>query len=172
MEISGVRGATIFGIEVQDPEKYGVVEISDAGDPISLEEKPLRPKSNVAVPGLYFFDASVLERTKTVTRSPRGEYEITSVISTYMSDGLLSVRKLNEGTTWMDCGTIQTMNEAINFVKSIEERYGSKIGCVEEVAWRQGWISSNELMAQGRLYAANEYGQYLVKLAVSESKDK
>ena len=172
MEIPVARGATIFGIQVQDPEKYGVVEISDAGDPISLEEKPLLPKSNIAVPGLYFFDASVLERTKTVTRSPRGEYEITSVISTYMSDGLLSVRKLNEGTTWMDCGTIQSMNEAINFVKSIEERYRLKIGCIEEVAWRQGWITSHELMAQGHLYGGNEYGQYLVNLVVSESKDK
>ena len=172
MEISVVKGATIFGIKVQDPERYGVIEISDTGKPISLEEKPSFPKSNIAVPGLYFFDASVLERTETVTRSARGEYEITSVISTYMSDDLLSVRKLNEGTIWMDCGTVQTMNEAINFVKTIEERHDSKIGCIEEVAWRQGWIDTDDLIAQGRLYGANEYGQYLVKIAVSELKDK
>lgn len=172
MEISVTKGATIFGIEVLDPERYGVIEISDTGNPISLEEKPLYPKSNVAVPGLYFFDSSVLERTRTVTRSARGEYEITSVISTYLLDGLLSVRKMNEGTTWMDCGTVRTMNEAINFVMNIEELYDSKIGCIEEVAWRKGWISTEELIAQGNLYGGNEYGQYLLNLAASQVDNK
>jgi glucose-1-phosphate thymidylyltransferase len=163
------NGATVFGVEVHDPERYGVIEISDQGDPISLEEKPQHPKSNLAVPGLYFFDASVAERTKGVRRSSRGEYEITSVISTYLSDGLLSVRKLNQGTIWMDCGTVKTMNEAINFVKSVEERNNTKIGCIEEVAWRQGWINTDQLKTLGSYYGLNEYGQYLVQLADNES---
>jgi glucose-1-phosphate thymidylyltransferase len=162
------NGATVFGVEVHDPERYGVIEISDQGVPISLEEKPLHPKSNLAVPGLYFFDASVAERTKGVRRSSRGEYEITSVISTYMSDGVLSVRKLNQGTIWMDCGTVKTMNEAINFVKSAEERNNTKIGCIEEVAWRQGWINTDQLKTLGKYYGLNEYGQYLVQLADNE----
>lgn len=162
------NGATVFGVEVHDPERYGVIEISDQGVPISLEEKPLHPKSNLAVPGLYFFDASVAERTKGVRRSSRGEYEITSVISTYMSDGVLSVRKLNQGTIWMDCGTVKTMNEAINFVKSAEERNNTKIGCIEEVAWRQGWINTDQLKTLGKYYGLNEYGKYLVQLADNE----
>lgn len=163
------NGATVFGVEVHDPERYGVIEISDRGDPISLEEKPLHPKSNLAVPGLYFFDDSVAERTKGVRRSSRGEYEITSVISTYMSDGQLSVRKLNQETIWMDCGTVKSMNEAINFVKSVEASNDAKIGCIEEVAWRQGWINTDQLKALGNYYGLNEYGQYLVQLADSES---
>lgn len=167
-EINGESGATIFGIEVHDPERYGVIEISDKGEPISLEEKPLHPKSNLAVPGLYFFDATVAERTKAVTKSSRGEYEITSVISTYMSDGLLSIRQLNKGTFWMDCGTVESMNEAINFVKSVEKRNKTKIGCIEEVAWRQGWINTLQLKELGNYYGLNEYGQYLVQIADSE----
>lgn len=169
-EITTKFGATIFGVKVQDPERYGVVEISESGNITSIEEKPVRPKSNLAVPGLYFFDASVSKRAKEVTKSPRGEFEITSVISSYLLGKSLNFRELKEGTAWMDCGTVNSLNEASNFVKSVEDKLMIKIGCIEEVAWRKGWIKTSELIELSKLYGSNDYGDYLLNLASSDKR--
>jgi len=160
-EISNIKGATIFGIKVKDPERYGVVETSETGDVLSIEEKPKNPKSDIAVPGLYFFDNTVSERAKSVKISPRGELEITSLIESYLNDGALQYRKLQEKTVWMDCGTVDSLNEAANFVKSVEKSADFKIGCVEEIALNQGWISKNEFDDMVKLMGSNEYSNYL-----------
>ena len=163
-EINSSSGATIFAYKVSDPERYGVVEFSEAGNVISIEEKPANPKSNYAVPGLYFYDFQVAEIAKSVTPSKRGELEITSVNKAYLTQGNLTTRILERGTTWLDTGTIQTLHAASSYVQIIEERQGSKISCLEEIAWRNGWISNSELDAVGKSYGSNPYGKYLVGL--------
>jgi len=166
-DISNLVGATIFGVKVADPKRYGVVERSTTGQVISIEEKPDRPKSQIAVPGLYFFDNTVSTRAKAVSKSSRGELEITSVIESYLKDGSLQLRELNENTAWMDCGTVDSMNEAANYVRSVEESINFKIGCIEEIAFRQNWISRAELKSLALNLGSNEYASYLNKVAQS-----
>lgn len=160
-EMQSVIGATIFGVTVPDPHRYGVAEVLPNGQVVSIEEKPKHPKSNIAIPGLYFFDNSVITRAKTVEKSPRGELEITSVISSYLNEGKLNLKELSTSTSWMDCGTIDSMNQASNYVKSVEEEINFKIGCIEEVAFLQGWISKSEIEILASALGNNEYASYL-----------
>ena len=157
-------GATIFAYRVADPERYGVVEFSSTGRVISIEEKPKKPKSHFAVPGLYFYDASVVEIAKSIKPSARGELEITAVNESYLHDGKLTTKILERGTTWLDTGTIQTLQAASTYVQVIEERQGSKISCLEEIAWTNGWISSKDLADLAEHYGSNPYGVYLSQL--------
>ena len=158
-------GALIFGYEVTDPQRYGVAEIDSQGNVISLEEKPTSPKSNLAIPGLYFFDNSVSAKASQVQKSSRGELEITSVLEAFRVEGQLILRILPRGTAWMDCGTINSLNDACNYMRVIEERQGFKVGSIEEVAWRNEWISANELKRMANSYGNNEYAQYLHRIA-------
>ena len=168
-EVINLDGATIFGVKVEDPNRYGVVETSDSGKVISIEEKPSNPKSNTAVPGLYFFDETVSIRAKSVKKSPRGELEITSVIETYLKDGRLTCLSLEEDTVWMDCGTVDSLNDAANYVRSVEQKITFKIGCIEEVAFRQGWIDHTQLRNLSDSLGKNEYANYLKTLLESKS---
>jgi glucose-1-phosphate thymidylyltransferase len=161
-------GATIFAYRVADPERYGVIEFSEDGIVISIEEKPSAPKSNFAVPGLYFYDSQVVEIAKAIKPSLRGELEITSVNQSYLNSGQLNTKVLERGTTWLDTGTIQTLQAASNYVQIIEERQGSKISCLEEIAWRNEWISSESLLKMAVEYGHNPYGIYLKSL-INES---
>ena len=163
-EIALGSGATIFAYKVSDPERYGVVEFSESGKVLSIEEKPEKPKSNYAVPGLYFYDAEVVEIAKLITPSKRGELEITSVNETYLSLGKLTTRILERGPTWLDTGTIQTLHAASSYVQIIEERQGNKISCLEEIAWKNGWLSNSDLEAFAKTYGNNPYGKYLSSL--------
>lgn len=162
--IDSNNGATIFAYRVADPERYGVVEFSFEGKVISIEEKPIRPKSQFAVPGLYFYDETVVEIAKTIKPSARGELEITAVNENYLTKGKLTTKILERGTTWLDTGTIQTLHAASAYVQIIEERQGSKISCLEEIAWTNGWISSTELELLAKNYGTNPYGLYLSQL--------
>ena len=157
-------GATIFAYRVADPERYGVVEFSSAGRVVSIKEKPKKPKSHFAVPGLYFYDTDVVEIAKSVKPSVRGELEISAINDSYLRSGKLTVKILERGTTWLDTGTIQTLHAASAYVQIIEERQGSKISCLEEIAWPSGWISSKELNVLANDYGANPYGVYLAEL--------
>jgi glucose-1-phosphate thymidylyltransferase len=158
------NGATIFAYKVSDPERYGVVEFSLDGKVLSIEEKPKKPKSHYVVPGLYFYDNKVVEIAKTIRPSERGEIEITSVNNHYLLKGQLAVRILERGTTWLDTGTVQSLHAASSYVQVIEERQGSKISCLEEIAWRNGWISEDDLELISDSYRLNPYGQYLKNL--------
>jgi glucose-1-phosphate thymidylyltransferase len=158
------NGATIFAYRVADPERYGVVEFSIDNKVISIEEKPTKPKSHFAVPGLYFYDETIVEIAKTIKPSARGELEITAVNENYLAKGKLTTKILERGTTWLDTGTIQTLHAASSYVQIIEERQGSKISCLEEMAWTNGWISSTELEVLAKNYGANPYGLYLSQL--------
>ena len=163
-EINANEGATIFAYKVADPERYGVVEFAEGGKVISIEEKPSKPKSNFAVPGLYFYDSQVVEVAKNIQPSKRGELEITSVNEFYLNAGQLTTKVLERGTTWLDTGTIQTLHAASTYVQIIEERQGSKISCLEEIAWRNGWISETDLETLGKEFGSNPYGIYLLGL--------
>jgi glucose-1-phosphate thymidylyltransferase len=165
-EITLGKGATIFAYKVSDPERYGVVEFSESGKVLSIEEKPTNPKSNYAVPGLYFYDSEVVEIAKSITPSKRGELEITSINEAYLNQGKLTTRILERGTTWLDTGTIQTLHAASSYVQIIEERQGSKISCLEEIAWRNKWISDGDLAEMAKSYKNNPYGNYLNNLLV------
>jgi glucose-1-phosphate thymidylyltransferase len=156
-----VDGAHIFGYHVAEPTSYGVVEVGDDGRAVSIEEKPARPKSNYAVPGLYFYDNDVVAIAKGLTPSARGELEVTSVHQEYLSQGRLHVTLLPRGTAWLDTGTFGTLVQAAEFVRVIEERQGQKVGCPEEVAWRNGWISDEELSRHADELAKSGYGDYL-----------
>jgi glucose-1-phosphate thymidylyltransferase len=159
-----IEGALIFAYRVSDPWAYGVVEFSPSGQAISIEEKPKEPKSNYAVPGLYFYDKDVVAIAKAVVPSARGELEITSVNNEYMSRGVLSVRVLPEGTAWLDSGTFESLHDAASYVRIIEERQGIKVCCPEEIAWRNGWISDDTLLKISAKIKNPNYGGYLAKL--------
>jgi len=164
-EIRNIHGAEIFAYSVSDPERYGVVEFDESGIAKSIEEKPSRPKSSYAIPGLYFFDNSVIEIARNTHPSARGEIEITTINQTYLEAGSLRVRILPRGTMWLDTGTVESLNAASNYVKIIEERQGQKISCLEEISWRNKWISDSELEKIAAVFRTNEYGNYLSKLA-------
>jgi glucose-1-phosphate thymidylyltransferase len=157
-------GALIFGYSVKDPERYGVAEVDENGKVISIEEKPQFPKSSLAIPGLYFFDNTVSQKANLVQKSARGELEITSILEQYKESGDLTLKYLARGTSWMDCGTAESLNDASNYIRIIEQRQGFKIGCVEEIAHRNGWISERELKILAGRYGSNEYGHYLDQL--------
>jgi glucose-1-phosphate thymidylyltransferase len=159
-----VDGATIFAYHVADPKAYGVVEFDDAFKAVSIEEKPAEPKSNYAVPGLYFYDHSVVEIAKTIEPSARGELEISTVNERYLEAGSLSVQVLDRGTAWLDTGTFVSMMQASEYVKVIEDRQGHKIGCIEEIAWRNGWIDDGALAELAAPLAKSGYGVYLQNL--------
>jgi glucose-1-phosphate thymidylyltransferase len=158
-------GATVFAYPVSDPERYGVVEFDENKKAISLEEKPACPRSKHAVTGLYFFDNNVVKIAKGLKPSARGELEILDTIRPYMNEGRLHVQELGRGFAWLDTGTHDSLLEAGTFVATIEKRQGLKISCVEEIAWRKGFISLDQLTGLGEKYRKNEYGQYLLKLA-------
>jgi glucose-1-phosphate thymidylyltransferase len=158
-------GATIFGYHVQDPERFGVVEFDDDGKVLSIEEKPEVPKSNYAVTGLYFYDNRIVEIAKGIKLSSRGELEITSVNEAYLRLGELDVELLGRGYTWLDTGTHQSLVEATNFVKTIEDHQGIKIAAPEEIAYINGWIGKEELIISGEKFSKTGYGQYLLKVA-------
>jgi glucose-1-phosphate thymidylyltransferase len=158
------NGATVFGYYVNDPERYGVVEFDDNDQVISIEEKPKQPKSNYAVTGLYFYDSSVVEKAKKVKPSPRGELEITDLNRIYLEEKSLTVKLLGRGMAWLDTGTHQSMLQASNFVESIEERQGLKVACLEEIAFRKGYITKEQLAELAKPLLKNQYGQYLMKI--------
>ena len=157
-------GATIFGYQVHDPQRFGVVEFNEEGKAVSIEEKPLRPKSDMAVTGLYFYDNRVVEIAKRIPKSSRGELEITSVNQEYLKQGLLRVEKLARGYTWLDTGTHDSLAEASIFVEVIEKRQGLKIACLEGIAYHNGWITAAKLRELAQPMLRNQYGQYLLKL--------
>jgi glucose-1-phosphate thymidylyltransferase len=156
-----VDGAMIFAYHVSNPRSYGVVEFDETFTAISIEEKPTEPKSNYAVPGLYFYDNSVIAIAKSIMPSVRGELEISTVNEHYLHEGKLSVRVLDRGTAWLDTGTFESMVQATEFVKVVEDRQGHKIGCIEEIAWRAGWISDKQLDALAAPLRKSGYGTYL-----------
>ena len=158
------EGATVFGYWVNDPERYGVAEFNAAGQVIGLVEKPPEPRSNYAVTGLYFYDNQVLEMARTLKPSPRGELEITDINSLYLHQQQLRLEKLGRGIAWLDTGTHDSLLKAANFIQTIEERQGLKISCPEEIAWHQGWISSEQLEAQAEPLRKSHYGEYLLRL--------
>jgi glucose-1-phosphate thymidylyltransferase len=157
-------GGVVFAYQVSDPERYGVVEFDKDKNAISIEEKPTQPKSDYAVPGLYFYDNSVVEIAKNIKPSPRGEYEITDVNKEYLAQGKLKVGVLSRGTAWLDTGTFTSLMQAGQFVQIIEERQGLKIGCIEEIAYRMGYITADELRAIANPLVKSGYGAYLLKL--------
>lgn len=160
-------GARVFAYKVSNPQDYGVVEFDDQGMVISLEEKPKNPRSSYAVPGLYVYDSEVLNIVESLAPSARGELEITDVNQAYLSQGALEVQVLPRGTAWLDTGTFDALQDAGAYVRAIEARQGVKVGCVEEVAWRNRWITDDQLAAAGRALYASGYGQYLLKLLES-----
>ncbi|MAR40286.1 MAG: glucose-1-phosphate thymidylyltransferase [Flavobacteriales bacterium] len=163
-DCKNVEGGIVFGYHVNDPERYGVVEFDKNFKAISLEEKPDNPKSNYAVPGLYYYDNSVVKIAKNITPSARGEYEITDVNKEYLKRGKLDVRVLGRGSAWLDTGTFQSLMQANQYVQVIEERQGRKIGCIEEAAYRMGYIDEKQLLAISEPLRKSGYGEYLVNL--------
>jgi glucose-1-phosphate thymidylyltransferase len=165
-------GGVIFAYEVSNPQDYGVIEFNSTGKAISVEEKPMNPRSNFAIPGLYFFDNHVVDIAKNVRPSHRGELEITSVISEYLQRDQLRVEVLPRGTAWLDTGTFSTMHDAGTYVRIIEERQGSRVGCVEELAWRNQWINQSQLEGLAQRQLASGYGEYLMRLVTSANQEQ
>jgi glucose-1-phosphate thymidylyltransferase len=165
VEASQIKnGATVFGYYVNDPERYGVAEFDEEGNVLSIEEKPKEPKSNYAVTGLYFYDGTVVEKAKQVKPSARGELEITDLNKIYLKEKLLTVKLLGRGMAWLDTGTHQSMLQASNFIESIEERQGLKVACLEEIAFRKGYITKEQVAELAKPLLKNQYGQYLMKV--------
>ncbi|MCK9156290.1 MAG: glucose-1-phosphate thymidylyltransferase RfbA [Paludibacteraceae bacterium] len=158
------KGAYIFGYYVKDPSAYGVVEFDGNNNVISLEEKPEKPKSNYAVPGLYFYDETVTEKARSLKPSPRGEYEITDLNKVYLEEGTLKVELFGRGFAWLDTGNCDSLLEAGNFVATIQKRQGYDIACIEEIAWRNGWINDEQLRNAGEQLNKTQYGQYILSL--------
>lgn len=159
--LNDIEGGYVFAYEVSDPERYGVVEFDASNNVLSIEEKPSQPKSNYAVPGLYFYDNEVVGISKNLKPSPRGEYEITDVNKEYLKGGKLRVSILDRGTAWLDTGTFESLSDASEFVRVIEKRQGTKIGCIEEVAFKMGFINETELKKQADILIKSGYGKYL-----------
>jgi glucose-1-phosphate thymidylyltransferase len=157
-------GAMVFGYYVRDPRAYGVVGFDENGKVTSLEEKPAQPKSNYAVPGLYFYDSTVCKRAKELKPSARGEYEITDLNKTYLQEGSLKVELFGRGFAWLDTGNCDSLLEASNFVETIQNRQGFYVACIEEIAWRNGWISDQQLLDLGNSLKQTKYGQYIMSL--------
>ena len=163
-QLTDPDGGVVFAYQVANPSEYGVIEFDETGNVVSIEEKPQNPKSDFAIPGLYFFDEQVVDIAKNVKPSLRGELEITSVMSEYLHRGKLKVEILPRGTAWLDTGTFNTLHEAGTYVRIIEERQGARVGCVEEVAWRNGWMSDKELRDLAQRMLSSGYGEYLTSL--------
>lgn len=161
---TNVEGAQIFAYQVANPEDFGVVELDDSGNVVSIVEKPKNSKSSLAVPGLYFYGSDVVEKAKTIERSARGELEITALNSQYLKEGRIKVEVLPRGTAWLDGGTIESLHDAAVYVRVLEQRQGSKLGCVEEIAWRNGWVTDVELRQLAQPLMASGYGEYLIAL--------
>ncbi|GAA4191143.1 glucose-1-phosphate thymidylyltransferase RfbA [Gryllotalpicola kribbensis] len=159
-----IDGGLIFAYEVSDPRRYGVVEFDSEFRALSIEEKPTEPKSNYVVPGLYFYDNDVIEIAKSIEPSPRGELEISTVNERYLAAGKLQVQVLRRGTAWLDTGTFESMMQASEYVKVIEDRQGFKVGCIEEIAWRAGWIDLDQLEELAQPLRKSGYGQYIQRL--------
>ena len=168
---AAITGATVFAYPVRDPERYGVVEFAADGRVLSLEEKPAKPRSRYAVTGLYFYDDSVVERARQVRPSARGELEITDLNAMYLAEGLLKVELMGRGMAWLDTGTCDSLHEAGSYIRTLEHRQGLKVGCPEEVAWRQGWISANQLEQLAAPLRKSGYGDYLLKLLEESNSD-
>ncbi|MEZ8738207.1 glucose-1-phosphate thymidylyltransferase RfbA [Vibrio sp. 10N.239.312.D08] len=163
-------GATVFGYQVKDPERFGVVEFDEEMKAVSIEEKPEAPKSNYAVTGLYFYDNRVVEMAKQVKPSHRGELEITTLNEMYLNDGSLNVELLGRGFAWLDTGTHESLHEASSFVQTVENVQGLKVACLEEIAWRNGWLSDEQVLTFAKPMMKNEYGQYLTRLVTETQK--
>jgi glucose-1-phosphate thymidylyltransferase len=162
------EGAVVFAYPVRDPERYGVVEFDENFKAISLEEKPAKPRSNYAVPGIYFYDKNVVQYAKELEPSPRGEIEITDINKRYLNEGTLQVKVLGRGVAWLDAGTHQSLLQAGNYVQAVEDRQGMMISCVEEIAYRMGFIDKEGLISCAQETISNDYGQYLIRLANGE----
>jgi len=163
-ELTEVSGGHVFAYEVANPSEYGVVEFDDSGTALSIEEKPAKPRSNFAVPGLYFYDKSVVEVAKSIKPSARGELEITAVNDHYLRSGSLTVTVLERGTAWLDTGTFRSLQDAGEFVRVMEDRTGTKVGCIEEIAWRNGWLTDEQLETLATPLVKSGYGEYLLRL--------
>ena len=164
-ELTTQSGAHVFAYEVANPREYGVVEFDESGVALSVEEKPEKPKSNFAIPGLYFYDETVVDVAKSITPSARGELEITAVNDHYLRQGNLTVTVLERGTAWLDTGTFRSLQDAGEFVRVMEDRTGTKVGCLEEIAWRNGWITTDHLIALAEPLLKSGYGEYLLRIA-------